>query len=157
MDTLELFLFLSVFEVVGGGMAGAAVNSLIVEPRSAGNILGSLYRLFFGLVFGAFPLFAGFAQGEPLFIVGQIGVMMVAFIVAALLGEQLRAIGSSSTLMSTILGGIFVVIGLGMLGFLFRGEGLIAIVVPLVFAGLGGLFFLRGLLRIIRGETEGEI
>ncbi|HEC22658.1 MAG TPA: hypothetical protein ENI95_07060 [Chloroflexi bacterium] len=157
MDTLELFLFLSLFSLVGGGIAGAAVNSLAVEPRSAGNIINGLYRLLFGLAFGAFPLFASISEGNRLLTAGQIGVLVTAFIAAALMGKQLRAIGSSSTLMSTILGGIFVVIGLGMLGFLFRGEGLISIVVPLVFAGLGGAFFVSGLLRIIRGDTEGEI
>jgi hypothetical protein len=147
-------LFLSLFTLVGALSIGNGLRNLFVEPRQIGRGANGVLS---GLVFVAVAIFMGTkAMGPGVRIMGiryaplQIGLAVVAAASIFLLGDSLRPIFQRTDIM---LGAIFVIVGVGMMGIMIRsGESISSLAFTALFAGMGGFILVRALRKMADGD-----
>ena len=114
-EAFSSFLFLCVFEVLGGAAVGAFVRTLL--RREAPGI--SIFFLIWGLGFGGIPLLIGAAtlttSDRPSLFLAQVFVFVMAIVLVALMPSEVFDKDANGNLPSAIVGAVLAMFGASVL------------------------------------------
>jgi hypothetical protein len=153
-----LFAFLSLFHVVGAAVLANALRGLWRNLRErALTGCRSAFLVVWAAMFGCLPLafglgFAGQEAGMPLFLIGEILVWGTTFLTVLLAEQALKEIFEPFLHQETfliLLGGVFVVTGVGVVTLMVGEEELGGMLAGGIFILLGGSVFGYGLWRLL--------
>ena len=156
MDSQLGFLgFLSIFALVGGSLVGGALRGIVQVPK---RTFQQLFLLLFGSVFACMPLFAISQELDKTSLIAGIVFVIVIVAVSFVFAPQIQQAMRTTSIVPTLMGGLFVVIGMGAMGVLLRErEFLMALLFGGMFSGIGGLFFWLGLKDMIgKGKDDDQ-
>jgi len=144
------FLLLGLFEIVGGAVLAATLRQ-IIGARGKG-CLRQMNMVIFGAVFGLAPLLFG-AQHGARFLGAQIALLVAVIALVLIFWNTIQEIAGNRQIVVMIIGGLFIVIGLGLAGFQLRqGQLGQAALFLLLFGGMGGLAFGLGLRDLLSSK-----
>lgn len=150
-DTLTLLSVLSLFQLIGGAVAGKGLRQGIRQGWS----LIVLFSLFRGLGFGAMSFFIGLIafliMGAPYFILVEIFVFAAAILVVAFFPDSILESFNMQALAPILFGGILMAAGVVLFMTLSSDDLFQAFVALAVFEGFGGLVFVTSVLKALRG------
>ena len=114
-EAFSTFLFLCVFEVLGGAAIGAFVRTLLRrEPPGI-----TIFFLLWGAGFGGIPLIIGGAQlltsDRPALFYAQIFVFVMAIVLVALMPSEVFDKDANGNLPSAIVGAVLTMFGASVL------------------------------------------
>jgi len=154
-----LFVFLSLFHIVGAAVLGNALRGLWRNLRE-GNLEGcrSAFLVVWGAMFGCLPFAFGISlmsqeRGMRLLLLGQILVWTSAFLGVLLAQKALRKALEPFLHQETLLmlfGGVFVVVGVGVVSFMVREGELGGLLAGGFSTLIGAAVFGYGLWRLLR-------
>jgi hypothetical protein len=153
-----LFLFLSVFHVIGAAVLANALRELMnglraKEPQGCRATFLAVWAVMFGCFpFGFGISFAGAETGPPLLLIGEVLVWAAAFLTTLLVREALGQFLEPFLYPETLLmlfGGGFVVAGVGMASLMTK-EGSGGLLVGGVVILAGAAVFGYGLWRLFK-------
>lgn len=154
-----LFLFLSVFHVVGATVVAGTLRNLTIGLRHRERVgCRSGFLMVWASVFGCFPfgfgvVFLASDKGSPFFLIGQLVVWVATFLLALLAREplmELLAPFAQPEILLMLFGGGFIVAGVLVVSLLLEvGElrGLLAGGIPIL---TGGALLGSGLWQVFR-------
>jgi hypothetical protein len=141
--------FVSLFHVIGGIAMGSALRGL-----RGGFSGGTLFLLVWGGMFGCMPLAIGANEfgrtGGPAFFAIELGVLIAAILVTALMPDTLLESLKSPLVAPIAVGGIFFAIGIGAGVLIAQTDLLPALLFGGCFAGAGALAFVSGLAKLLK-------
>ncbi len=154
-----LFVFLSLFHVIGAAVLANALRRLWRDLRVR-ELMGcrSVFLVVWAAMFGCLPLafgigFAGQEGGTPLFLFGEVLVWLTTFLMVLLAEEALKDVFEPFRHQETLLmllGGVFVVTGVSVVSAMIVEEELGGMLAGGIFTLLGGTVFGVGLWRLLK-------
>lgn len=158
MDSpVGFFLFLGIFQFVGLTFIGVSLRQIVAPGDTLPKIFKSFFRIVFGAVFAAVPLFMGYQEMGLVFVGWQVVIGAIFLIGVVLLWPKIQGWLQDRRIYAIGLGGIFFVIGLAAGGAMLRqGELIAAFVFGGLFAGIGLLIMLPPLLKLITGRASDD-
>jgi hypothetical protein len=154
-----LFIFLSVFHVIGAAVLANALRDLWHDVRE-GGLRGCrpAFLTIWAAMFGCLPFgfgigFAGAETGTPLLLLGEILVWTSAFLVALLAKQALKRFLEPFLHQETLLmlfGGGFMTAGVSVASLVREEEGFSGLLIGGIFMLVGGAIFAYGLWRLFR-------
>ena len=158
---LVILGFLSIAHILGAVLLGSAIRGFWKAIQGQEEpIFGHLFFLFFGGLFGCFPLAFGLQANIPLWVLGgQLSILSITFIVTVLFGQAVLRWTRSLLNINTgllILGGIFIIAGLfGSYVMFDAGEGFpLSLIFGGVFILIGFGICLLGLINLFRNFSS---
>jgi len=160
MDSpLLVFGFLAIFHIIGAVVMARAVRGLQERLRE-GEVVGcqGFFLLIWATMFGGFPFLFGvqFARGEDgtlVFLLAQVSVWTVAFVVAMVAQQAILGILEpflTAEILMMLLGGAFLVIGVTLLSLLNRADGVVGLLVGGSLALVGAAILGFGVWRLLK-------
>jgi hypothetical protein len=149
-DAFATFLFLCIFEILGGGAIGVFVRSL--RRREGGGI--GFFFLIWGGGFAGIPLIIGGAElltsDRPSLFVAQLFVFVMAIALVALMPSEIFDKDTNANFPSVIVGAVLAMFGASILLLtLQEGVGIGALIgAALALGGIAILF--RSVLGVLR-------
>ncbi len=141
---------LCVFHMIGSAAMGATVRGWLRNGFSC----SSAFMIVWGALFGIAPLAIGynlFVQHGAAYLFGiQIGVMVGTFLLVVLVPDWFKESFDAQTIAPIAFGGIFLLVGIGAGAAAFSEAPLMAVLIGGLFAAIGGLVFVWGLVRVLR-------
>jgi hypothetical protein len=113
-EAFSTFLFLCIFEVLGGAAVGAFVRTLLRrEPPGA-----SIFFLIWGAGFGGIPLLVGgvmlLTSERPALFFAQLFVFVMSIVLVALMPSELFDKDADGNLPTAIVGAVMIMFGAAM-------------------------------------------
>lgn len=161
MDNLPLgFLmaFLLPFHLGGGLALGIALRRLVQGGFKLSNLTGNGFLLVWGAMFGGLPLLFGLTAGPAWFVTLQMATFLGTIFVVALCYEWLRDLYSHPAMFMATFGLFFLLVGTALTVSLLGQNGtdglFDGLFVGLIFAGVGGLITLAGVIWLLRSGSR---
>jgi len=150
-DATGMLIFLSIFELLGGGAVGIALRGIV--PR---DFTGCFF-LIWGSGFGGIPLIIGAAtflsQEQYGYFFAQLFIFFGAMLTMALLPPDLFQSGGGDSFAEggpALIGAVFTIIGGGMVLLSFRAGSGLPLVIGGIFAFIGIALVAATAIRLIR-------
>ena len=142
--------FLLVFHLIGGSVLGSAVRQWL-HGQFACN---SLFLALWGALFGLVPLLLGLtefaARGDLVIPAIEVGAFVGAMLIVALMPDWFLQSFDRERIGPVAFGGLFFLIGVGILILLVGQEPVIALVFFAAFGGSGLLVMASGLRAMLK-------
>ena len=157
MDDLPLgFLiaFLLPFHLGGGVALGIALHRMMQGGFRFSNLAGNGFLVIWGAMFGGLPLLFGLTAAPSWFVLLQLATLLGTIIVVALCYEWLRDLYSHPAMFMATFGLFFLLVGAALTVFVLGQGDADGLLVGLIFAGIGGLITLSGVLWLLRSGSR---
>jgi hypothetical protein len=139
-----------IFHIIGSAAMGATVRGWMRRGFSC----NSLFMIVWGAMFGIAPLAIGYnlfvQHGAPYMFGIEIGVLIGAFLFVALVPDWFKESFDAQTIAPIAFGGVFLLVGIGAGAAAFSEAPLMAVLMGGLFAAVGGLVFVWGLIRALK-------
>jgi hypothetical protein len=149
-----LMAFLLPFHLGGGVALGIVLHRMMQGGFKFSNIAGNGFLLVWGAMFGGLPLLFGLTAGPSWLVLLQLATFLGTIIVVALCYEWLRDLYSHPAMFLATFGLVFLLIGAALTASLLGQSNSDGLLVGLIFAGIGGLITLAGVLWLLRSGSR---
>lgn len=149
-----LIAFLLPFHLGGGVALGIALHRMMQGGFKFSNLAGNGFLLVWGAMFGGLPLLFGLTAGPSWFAFLQLATFLGTIIVVALCYEWLRDLYSHPAMFMATFGLFFLLVGMALTVSLLGQSSIDGLFVGLIFAGIGGLITLAGVIWLLRSGSR---
>jgi len=153
MDEAPIGLFMAFFlpfHVIGGAALGTVARRLFQGGFKLSNLAGSGLTILWGAMFGGLPLLFGLVIGSIWLLLFQLIIFIGSIIAVALFYDWLRDLYRLPEMWVASFGFVFLMVGIGLTIPILSKGNTDALLVSLIFAGVGGLLTLLGVVPMLR-------
>ncbi len=145
-----MMAFLLPFHLIGGAALGAAIRGLFEGGFEFGKIAQNGFLLIWGAMFGGIPFVFGLTLGSGGFLLLELAVFFGALVTMMLFQDWLRDLYSHPGMSIASFGLVFFLIGVAFSMAIFGGGDADGALMGLIFAGVGGILLVAGVLMLLR-------
>jgi len=150
MSTSFALAFLLPFHIGGGAAVGVALRRMVHGGFSFSGCTSNAFLVVWGVMFGGIPLFIGSALESTWVLALQIVAFLGTIVLVAVFYQWLRDLYRQPGMFVSSFGFVFFVVGAAVTSFILTSGDPEGFWIGLIFAGVGGLLTLAGVLLLLR-------